>query len=133
MNNAFLSATTLIPKYVALPLFIILPVLLVVLLGVFYFYLIWALRLYRKTGRKQERLWSPTDEFDISRDVKTVRKDPNKDFVILTLADIQVHDRFRLNKNRVIYQTIEGAIKKAIKMRKTYTSFLLVMGESVVG
>ena len=113
MNNAFLSATTLIPKYVALPLFIILPVLLVALLAVFYFYLIWALRLYRKTGRKQERLWSPTDEFDISRDVKTVRKDPNKDFVILTLADIQVHDRFRLNKNRVIYQTIEGAIKKA--------------------
>ena len=115
MNNDFgcFLGTTNVPSYVALPLLILLPVVFIWLWGTFYFYMIWGMRLKYKKGKRSDRYWTPTDEFDPEKDVVTLEKDPNKDFVILTLADIQVHDLFRLSHSRVIYKTIEGAIKKA--------------------
>ncbi len=106
-------AAVAVPKSIALPLFIILPIILAALIGMFYFYMIWAIRLKYKRGVRSDRNWAPTDKFSLERDTVSVKKDPQKDFVILTLADIQVHDLFRMNKDRVIYRTIEGAIKKA--------------------
>ena len=64
-------------------------------------------------GKEPERLWSPDDEFDPKKDVVTIEKDPNKDFVILAFPDIQVWQPFRLGKRYVIRKTIENAVKKA--------------------
>ena len=63
-------------------------------------------------GKQSPRLWSPKDRFDPKKDVTTVRKDPNKDFVILAFPDIQVWEPFRLGKKYVIYNTIKNAVKK---------------------
>lgn len=109
MYSVFFGAVT-VPRNVALPLFIILPIVFIILFGSFYFYLIWALRLKYKLGVRSSRIWQPTDKFNLEKDTVSIKKDPQKDFVILTLADIQVHDLFRLKKDRVIYKTIEGAI-----------------------
>ena len=113
MANNLLSATT-VPLYVAVPLFVVLGAGFLALFFWFYFRLIWDLRLSFKRGESSGEIWLPKDTFDLKKDTVCIEADPNKkDFVILTLADIQVHDRFRLDKHRVIYNTIEGAIKKA--------------------
>ena len=112
MLNTIVAAK-FVPAHIALPLYIILPLLVALLMGAFFFYILWAIRLKYKTGVRSDRNWAPTDKFDIKKDVVSVEKKKGKDFVILTLADIQVHDRFRLSHSRVIYRTIEGAIKQA--------------------
>ncbi len=112
MYNFFVGAVN-VQRSVALPLFIILPILFVCLVVIFYFYMIWGLRLKYKTGVRSSTVWQPDDKFSLEKDTVILNKDPQNDFVILTLADIQVHDLFRMKKNRVIYKTIEGAIKKA--------------------
>ena len=64
-------------------------------------------------GKRSERIWSPEDTFDPEKDVVSIEKDPNKDFVILTFADIQVWEPFRLGKKYVIYNTIKNTVEKA--------------------
>ena len=112
-TRSIFSAVT-VPLYIAAPLFAVLGAVFVALFCAFYFYLIWDIRLSYKRGVPSGSFWSPKDKFDPEKDAVRIDADPNKkDFVILTLADIQVHDRFRLDKNRVIYNTIKGAIEKA--------------------
>lgn len=111
MDSLSLFSIVTVPLYIAVPVLATLAVAAAVLIGSFYFYMIWGLRLSYKTGRRSDRNWSPTDVFDIEKDVARIEKKPNKDLVILTLADIQVHDRFRLDKHRVIYRVMKKTIE----------------------
>ena len=69
--------------------------------------------LHRYKGKKNNYVWSKDDIFDLSK-IKTVEKDPNKDFVILNLADIQICDlgdfgRNMRNMKEEIYELVDRA------------------------
>ena len=110
MNGLLVAAQ--ISRGVALAMVIGSAGMLLLMVAAFCFYMIWWYRLRYLRGVRSSRFWTPTDKFDIDRDVVCINKDPDRDFVILTLADIQVHDRFRLGKKRVIYRTIQSAISR---------------------
>ena len=69
--------------------------------------------LHRYKGKKNNYSWSKDDIFELSK-IKTIEKDPNKDFTILNLADVQLCDLYDFGKNmknmkEEIYELVERA------------------------
>lgn len=62
--------------------------------------------LHRYKGSDVINEWSKNDQFDISK-IKTVKKEKNKDFVVLNLADVQMCDLEDLFNKEIIHKEID--------------------------
>ena len=61
-------------------------------------------------GTQSERIWSSQDKFDIKKDVATVQKRSDGDFVILGISDIFIRNPFRSSEKQALYNTIKDMI-----------------------
>jgi len=66
---------------------------------------------HRYKGKKVVDEWSKTDTFDINK-ITTLNKDPDKDFVILNLTDVQIRDLDSAKMKRTIHQEITDLINE---------------------
>lgn len=77
--------------------------------GAFGFIYFSYLRHYK--GKEAIYEWHKEDAFDGSR-IKIVNKDPNKDFVILNLADIQICDLENYSDKKIVRRQIDYLVKE---------------------
>jgi len=61
-------------------------------------------------GEASEIMWQPTDTFSTDCAAATLRKDPNKDFVIVNFADMQADLPSDFAKTGEIYKTIKKVV-----------------------
>lgn len=78
-------------------------------LGVFGF--VYFSYLHHYKGKNVVYEWHKEDAFDDSR-IKIVNKDPNKDFVILNLADIQICDLENYSDKKIVRRQIDYLVKE---------------------
>ena len=67
--------------------------------------------LHHYKGKNVVYEWHKEDAFDDSR-IKIVNKDPNKDFVILNLADIQICDLENYSDKKIVRRQIDYLVKE---------------------
>ncbi len=67
--------------------------------------------LHHYKGKIVKNDWSETDTFDIKK-IKTIKKEKDKDFVILNLADIQICDLENFFNKETIHKEINYLVEK---------------------
>ncbi len=72
---------------------------------------IYFLFVHHYKGTEKIYNWAPTDEFKID-DIPKLTKSPNKDFVILNLADVQMCDLEDFFNRRIIHDEISHLVEK---------------------
>ena len=63
-----------------------------------------------RLGETSEWMWSPDQEFSVDYAAGTLRKDPNKDFVIVNFTDTQIYLPSDMNSLGMIYKTMKKVI-----------------------